>query len=407
MGGTTAKTSLIAHGAPAIEDGYVIGDSASGQPMQLPVVDIVEVGAGGGSIAWIDENGGIHVGPQSAGADPGPACYGKGSLNPVVTDANLVLGRINPRRFLNGNMMLDVAASERAIREKIAGPLGLNVRDAALGIIRIADAAMSLAVRAVSVNKGVDPRDTALIAFGGGGPLHAGAIAREIFVPRVVIPKLPGTFSALGMLMASWRQDFVRTLIGKLGMLAPSDVEAVFAELTRVGEERIARDGIARDAADFVFFANLRYVGQEHTIPIPVAGPEMLTGDLALLRKLFHAEHAKRYSQSAPDESMEIVSLRLVVTAARQDSLAIGWLSEAWTPEHAVEETIRDVVFDDPERPLKTRILWRPSLPAGATIAGPAIIEEPNATTLIHPGDVAIVTAAGHLSIAIAQEGHA
>jgi N-methylhydantoinase A len=404
MGGTTAKTSLITDGAPAIEEGYVIGGLASGQPMQLPVVDIVEVGAGGGSIAWVDANGGIHVGPQSAGADPGPACYAKGNVDPVVTDANLVLGRINPRRFLNGNMPLDVAAAERAIREKIADPLHLSVRDAALGIIRIADSAMSLAVRAVSVNKGVDPRDTALIAFGGGGPLHSGAIAREIFIPKVVVPKLPGTFSALGMLMASWRQDFVRTLIGKLGSLDVLPVEAVFGELTRAGEDRIARDGIAKTTADFVFYANLRYVGQEHTIPIPVSGPKWLTGDLGPLRKLFHAEHAKRYSQSAPDESMEIVSLRLTVTAAREDNLAERWLNEPWLAEGGIEESTREVIFDDPDRPLKTRILWRPSLPAGTRIEGPAIIEEPNATTLIHPGDAASITAAGHLTISIGQE---
>ncbi len=407
MGGTTAKTSLITNGAPAIEEGYVIGGQASGQPMQLPVVDIVEVGAGGGSIAWVDANGGIHVGPQSAGADPGPACYGMGNMDPVVTDANLVLGRINPRRFLNGNMLLDVGAAERAIKEKIADPLHLSVGDAALGIIRIADSAMSLAVRAVSVNKGVDPRDTAMIAFGGGGPLHAVSIAREIFIPRVVVPKLPGTFSALGMLMASWRQDFVRTLIGRLGSLQALAVETVFDELAKFGEDQIARDGIAKNAADFAFYANLRYVGQEHTIPIPVSGPGWLTGELGPLRRLFHAEHAKRYSQSAPDESMEIVSLRLVVTATREDNLAERWLNEPWQAEGAIEESTRNVVFDDPNRPLKTRILWRPSLPAGTTIAGPAIIEEPNATTLIHPGDMACVTAAGHLTISIGQERRA
>lgn len=401
MGGTTAKTSLIDNGAPSIEEGYVIGGQASGQPMQLPVVDIVEVGAGGGSIAWIDADGGIHVGPQSAGADPGPACYGKGNPDPVVTDANLVLGRINPRRFLGGTMALDVTASEHAIEKKIAGPLGLGVREAALGIVRIADAAMSLAVRAVSVNKGVDPRDTAIIAFGGGGPLHAGSIAREIFVPKLVVPKLPGTFSALGMLMASWRQDFVRTLIGRLGTLDAHSVEAVFAELTQVGTEQIARDGIAPSNAQFAFHANLRYVGQEHTIPIPVASPSLLTRDLGHLREMFHAEHAKRYAQSAPDEVMEIVSLRLVVTAARQDRMAETWLNEAWVPQGAAEESTRDVVFDDAACPLKTRIVWRPALGAGTTIAGPAIIEEPNATTLVHPGDVATVSAAGHLIIAI------
>jgi N-methylhydantoinase A len=404
MGGTTAKASLIANGAPAIEEGYVIGNRASGQPMQLPVVDIVEVGAGGGSIAWIDPDGGIHVGPQSAGADPGPACYGKGNAHPVVTDANLALGRINPRRFLNGAMPLDHAAAERAIVENIAKPLRLTVRDAALGIVRIADGAMSLALRAVSVNKGVDPRDTAIVAFGGGGPLHAGAIAREIFVPTIVIPKLPGTFSALGMLMASWRQDFVRTLIGKLGLLDPRAVETVFAELSAAGKEQIARDGIAANAAGYTFYADLRYVGQEHTIPIPVSGPKMLIGNLEGLRRMFHAEHAKRYSQSAPDESMEIVSVRLVVTAARQDDLAERWLSEPHRAESPIEESVRNVVFDDPERPLKTRILWRPSLPAGMTIEGPAVIEEANATTLVHPGDVVMVTDAGHLIIRIGQE---
>jgi N-methylhydantoinase A len=407
MGGTTAKASLITKGVPAIEDGYTIGGEASGQPMQLPVVDIVEVGAGGGSIAWLDANGGIHVGPQSAGADPGPACYRKGGADPVVTDANLVLGRINPKRFLNGNMPLDVAAAERAIKQKIADPLRLSVRDAALGIVRIADSAMSLAVRAVSVNRGVDPRDTALVAFGGGGPLHAGAIAREIFVPTVIIPKLPGTFSALGMLMASWRHDFVRTLIGRLGSLHPQQVEAVFAELARAGADQIARDKIPATSAELGYYADLRYVGQEHTIPIPVSSSRLLTGDLNVIRDMFHREHAKRYSQSAPDESMEIVSVRLVVTAARADNLAERWLSEPWQPEGAIEESKREVVFDDPEKPLMTRILWRPTLPFGFRVAGPAVIEEPNSTTLVHPGDMATVGPSGHIAIAIHQENRA
>ncbi len=331
MGGTTAKTSLIGGGVPAIEDGYVIGGAASGQPMQLPVVDIVEVGAGGGSIAWIDADRGLHVGPQSAGADPGPACYGKGNTQPVVTDANLLLGRINPERFLNGEMRLNARLSEHAI-VTIGTPLRLNAGEAALGIVRIADAAMSLAVRAVSVNKGVDPRDTVMIAFGGGGPLHACAIAREIFIPRVVIPKLPGTFSALGMLMASWRQDFVRTLIGRLGSLGAEAVNAVFGELSAAGEQQLQREGIARNEAEFGFFADLRYLGQEHAIPVPVTGPGMMTGDITRLRNLFHDEHARRYSQSAPDELMECVSLRLVVTSPRRDSIAENWLARTVAP---------------------------------------------------------------------------
>jgi N-methylhydantoinase A len=399
MGGTTAKASLITNGIPAIEDGYVIGGEASGQPMQIPVVDIVEIGAGGGSIAWCDPTGGIHVGPKSAGADPGPAAYGKGSTDPVVTDANLVLGRINAERFLNGAMKLDVKAAERAVELKLCGPTRLGVKEAALGIVQIADAAMSLAVRAVSVKKGVDPRETAMIAFGGAGPLHAVAIAKEIFIPRVIVPKVPGTFSALGMLMASWRQDFVRTLYGLLGSLDAKQVDAVFAELAEAGKAQVARDGIAAGTADFAYLADLRYVGQEHTIAIPVRDPKLLSGDFSPLREAFDTEHDQRYGQAAPDERLEIVNVRLVVTAARTDTLAERWLSEKWTPEAPVGDQWRDVIIADPAKPVPTRIVWRPSLPAGAKIEGPAVIEEPNATTFIHPGDVATISDAGHLII--------
>jgi N-methylhydantoinase A len=403
MGGTTAKSSLITDGEPAIEEGYVIGEPASGQPMQLPVVDIVEVGAGGGSIAWVDEAGGLHVGPRSAGADPGPACYGKGSTDPVVTDADLVLGRINGGRFLGGNMGLDIAAAERAIEQKVGKPLSLSVREAAFGIATIADTNMSLSVRAVSVNKGVDPRDTAMIAFGGAGPLHAINVARQIFIPRVVIPKLPGTFSALGMLMASWRQDFVRTLVGRLGSLQKEAVEKVFAELAASGKDRMQKDGITGSIADFRFYTDLRYVGQEHALAIPVDGPDMLTGDTSRVRKLFDVEHDLRYGQAAIEEQMEIVNVRLVVTASKQDTIAEEWLTQDWTPTETAEEGTRDVVYDDPARPQKARVLWRPALPAGFTLTGPAVIEEPNSTILIHPGDKVTVTKAGHLIVDIAN----
>ncbi|MBN9083673.1 MAG: hypothetical protein BGP04_15690 [Rhizobiales bacterium 62-17] len=402
MGGTTAKSSLITNGRPAIEEGYVIGDHASGQPMQLPVVDIVEVGNGGGSIAWVDGTGGLHVGPRSAGADPGPACYGKGSMDPVVTDADLVLGRINGDRFLGGNMSLDKAAAERAVDQTVGKPLGLGTKEAALGIATIADNNMSLSVRAVSVNKGVDPRDTAMIAFGGAGPLHAIAIAREIFIPRVVIPKLPGTFSALGMLMASWRQDFVRTLVGRLGALDTALVERVFKELAEDGKAQMQRDGIGDDIADFRFYADLRYVGQEHALPIPITSPTMLTGDMRKVRELFNVEHDLRYGQSALEEHLEVVNLRLVLTAARSDTIAEAWLTQPWTPTDTAEETSRDVIFDNPEKPLRTRILWRPAMPAGFTFTGPAVIEEPNSTILIHPGDKVTVTDAGHLIVDLA-----
>jgi N-methylhydantoinase A len=405
MGGTTAKASLITDGMPAVEEGYVIGTPASGQPMQLPVVDIVEVGAGGGSIAWVDQTGGLHVGPKSAGADPGPACYGKGSADPVVTDADLVLGRINPDRFLNGGMTLDVAAARKALHEKVGRPLGLSIEQAALGIATIADSAMSLAVRAVSVNKGVDPRDTTMIAFGGAGPLHAVNIARQIFIPRVIVPKVPGTFSALGMLMASWRQDFVRTFIGRIGSLDAAATQAVLAELAGEGRSHLTRDGLSDQGADFRFFADLRYVGQEHALPIWIERAEMLTCDTATLRKLFHIEHDKRYGQAAVDEELEIVNLRLVLTSARDDTIAEAWMAQAWQPTEGQAELSRDVVYGDAAKPVESRVLWRPAMTAGDTVVGPAVIEEPNATILIHPGDQVTVAPTGHLVIDLALEG--
>ena len=398
MGGTTAKCTLITSGVAPIEEGYVIGDEFSGQPMQLPVVDIVEVGAGGGSLAWCDAGGALHVGPVSAGADPGPACYGRGGAAPAVTDADLILGRLNGERFLGGNMKLDRALAEKAVAA-IGERLGLGTVEAALGIATIADGAMSLAVRAVSVDRGIDPRDTALIAFGGAGPLHAVAIAREIAIPKVIIPRLPGNFSALGMLMAEWRHDFVRTLIGPLGEISSTDAARAFAELRAAGEEALARDRLSRGRFDFA--ADLRYRGQEHTIAIPVVQAADLASDTAATRLRFNEQHDRRYGHAAPDQSIEVVNLRLTVTVPRMQDVIARWLAEPWTPTETVPEQRRPVVLDDPARPLAARILWRPALAAGTEIVGPAVIEEPNSTTLIGPGDRARVDASGHLVITL------
>lgn len=400
MGGTTAKTSLITGGIPPIEEGYVIGDAFTGQPMQLPVVDIVEVGAGGGSIAWCDDRGGLHVGPISAGADPGPACYGRSGVEPTVTDADLMLGRLNDARFLGGHMRLDCARAEAALG-KIGQKLGLDRMTAALGVATIVDSAMSLAVRAVSVKRGIDPRETTLIAFGGAGPLHAVSIAREISIPRVVVPKLPGAFSALGMLMAEWRQDFVRTLIGELGKVGMQAAATAFAELRDAGQAALARDRLA--AGKFNFAADLRYRGQEHTIPIAVANPQDLATATDETRARFDAQHDRRYGHAAPDQSIEIVNLRLVVIVPRLEDTIGRWLAQPWQPDGdgAAAEQHRAVVFEDGKRPVETRILWRPHLPAGSEMAGPALIEEANSTTLIGPGDRATIDAYGNIVITL------
>ena len=404
MGGTTAKASLITDGAPEVSEDYYIGGYSRGQPMQLPVVDIVEVGAGGGSIAWTDARGGLHVGPESAGADPGPACYGKGGDVPVVTDADLVLKRLNADRFLSGRMGLDTALSEAAIKEKIGDPIGLSVADAALGIAKIADASMSLAVRTVSVERGCDPRDTAMIAFGGAGPLHAVAIAREIFIPRVIIPRYPGNFSALGMLLAPWRQDFVRTFVGDLAHIDKAVAGAAFDELRNAGDERIALEGFNASDTDMQFAADLRYRGQEHTIPVPLGGADDLAaGGSDALRQTFDRLHDRRYGHAAPDESIQIVNLRLILRATGADT-SFDWMSEPYRPVDAQPDQTRDVIFDDPASPLASRVVWRPGLAPGAVVKGPAVIEEPNSTTLIFPGDVATVTEHGHLDIAIESD---
>jgi N-methylhydantoinase A len=400
MGGTTAKCTLITGGVAPIEEGYVIGDRFTGQPMQLPVVDIVEVGAGGGSLAWCDAGGGLHVGPVSAGADPGPACYGRGGEAPAVTDADLLLGRLNGERFLGGRMALARAPAEAAIG-RIGKKLGLGSMETALGIATIVDGAMSLAVRAVSVDRGIDPRETALIAFGGAGPLHAVAIAREIAIPRVVVPKLPGNFSALGMLMAQWRHDYVRTLVGELGEIVRAEAARAFAELRTAGEEALARDQLARGRFDFA--ADLRYRGQEHTIAIPVAGADDLAGNTEATRSRFDEQHHRRYGHAAPDQSIEVVNLRLAVTVPRMEDVIARWLSQPWTPTEAAAEQRRPVVFDDPQHPLDTRILWRPGLAAGQEITGPAVIEEPNSTTLVGPGDRAVIDPSGHIIVTLAE----
>jgi N-methylhydantoinase A len=231
--------------------------------------------------------------------------------------------------------------------------------------------------------------------------LHAAAIAREIAIPQVIIPKLPGNFSALGMLMAEWRQDFVRTLIGELGRVDAAAAQRAFAELQASGDEALGRDRLT--GGRFAFAADLRYRGQEHTIAIPVARPEDLTTDTAATVDRFHEQHDRRYGHAAPDQSIEIVNLRLVVTVPRMEDAILRWLSQPWQPEAPEAEQRRPVVFDDPERPDDARILWRPALAAGTEIVGPAVIEEPNSTTLIPPGDRAIIDATGNIVITLAE----
>lgn len=401
MGGTTAKASLIEKGETKVINGYYIGGPTTGHPMMLPVVDIVEVGAGGGSIAWIDAGGGLKVGPLSAGSAPGPACYGKGGTEPTITDANLVLGRLDPDNFLGGQMRLDVEAARHAIASKIAGPLSLTVEESALGIIRIADGKMSLAVREVSVAKGHDPRQFALIATGGAGPLHAASIARELSLPKVIIPELPGTFSALGMLTTDIRHDYVRTFIVQMRNSDPAVLATVFDEMTMEASAALQRDRIADEDSRLIRSLDLRYEGQEYTLTVPIPAELPDRDAWNRVRQRFDELHQARYSHSAPNEPVEIVNLRLAAIgrisgkARAFQTRAIPQGASNGNPKGRRKVHFEEGIFD-------CAVYDRSALIVGKAIVGPAVIEEAVSTSIALPGTRLTLSENGPLIIDMA-----
>jgi N-methylhydantoinase A len=395
MGGTTAKVGLIQGGRPSVTKDYNVGGHAgagigglslSGYPVRTPVVDLVEIGAGGGSIAWVDSGGLLRVGPRSAGADPGPVCYRRGGTEPTVTDANVVLGRLNPGYFLGGEMGLDVDGAREAIEKRCAKPLGLDVTKAAYGIVEIANAAMVNALHLISVQRGYDPRDFVLVGFGGAGPVHANAIARDAEMPTLLIPRSPGIFSATGLLTTDLKRDAAVTIMRRLDEVDGAEVESVFAELQRAGREELRREGLADDRIEFLRQVDLRYVGQSYELTIPA-------GDGLLER--FHAEHDRVYGFAAPAEAVELVSVR-VASVGRIDKPPARMLERGTTPE---PKERRDVYFAETDGYVDCPIYDRYALPAGASLAGPAVIEEFDSTTVVHPGFGVSVDETGNLII--------
>jgi N-methylhydantoinase A len=396
MGGTTAKTCLVEQGLPKMTDQYYIGGYRDGYPMRIPAVDIIEVGAGGGSIAWIDAGGALKVGPQSAGSAPGPVCYARGGVEPTVTDANLVTGRLNPTRFLGGEFDLDMAGAQAAIAKRIGTPLGMDVLDTACGIIRITDARMSFAVRAITLQRGYDPRRFAMVAFGGAGPLHAMAIARELHIPRVIIPPQPGHFSALGMLLTDLRQDFVQTRVTDLAGLNAADLNERFTALEKEGRASIAREGYAPEAVTLLRSMDMRYLGQEYTVRVSV--PDVLSDRQVLktLREHFDVAYDLRYGHSSPDQPAQIVNFR-VTAIGRVEKPDLASLQDKRIP--AASTACERQVYFEGKGHLLCPVAQRAALTEGTTIEGPAIIEEYASTTVLHPGDRAIVNQFGCLVI--------
>jgi N-methylhydantoinase A len=399
IGGTTAKSSLIQGGAARTTSEYKIEWTPAfpGYPLMVPVVDIVEIGAGGGSIAWVDQAGALKVGPRSAGAVPGPACYGRGGAEPTLTDANLLAGRINPGYFLGGEIALDVEAARRAVRA-VAEPFGLSEGEAALGIIRLANASMDNLLRLVSVRRGFDPRDFVLVAFGGGGSMHAAALARGLHIGRVVVPVAPGHFSAWGMLMADLRADFVRTLIVRTDRVDAPGLTAVLDELGRAAADYFAREGLDPGRVVGQRSADMRYLGQEHTVKVPLPDGRLTADSLAEIEGRFHALHEQRFTFRLDGSAIEFVNFHLTAFGAVEKPRPRA-IRPAGDPRGA-RKGARQVDFDERGRH-ESAIYERSRLGAGARLAGPAVVEEPAASTVLFPGDRLTVDDYGNLIIEV------
>jgi N-methylhydantoinase A len=399
MGGTTAKAGVIYQGEALTTGTALIGGYDQALPVQIAMMDIFEVGTGGGSIARVEE-GGLRVGPRSAGAAPGPACYGFGGTEPTVTDANLVLGRLAGDRFLGGEMRLDPEAAKRAIAS-IAKPLHLSATAAADGILRIAATAMSHAVKGVTTERGLDAGQFALVAYGGAGPLHAVAVAREIGIRTVIIPLAPGVFSAFGMLHSDLRYDFVRTWLSRLEDASFKDMEKLYRALEGEGRAAVAGTSLKPRQIIVKRAADMRYVGQEHAVTVDIPLKVFERRDHDAIKRLFDAMHELRYGTSAPAERAEIVSLRSTVAGIlRKPATAKIKRGRSAPPATAFSGT-RKAYFG--ARGFRATPTYRRSdLLAGNRIKGPALIEEYASTTVLMPGDALKVDVYGNLLIAVA-----
>jgi len=388
MGGTTAKASLIRNGRYDTTPEYEVGGGSSmtrwtsgtGHPIRLPVIDLAEVSAGGGSIAWVDRAGALHVGPKSAGADPGPACYARGGTEPTVTDCNLLLGYLDKQSLLGGDLPIDHAAATAVVHARLAKPLGVDTRTAAAAVISIVNHAMAEVLKIVSVQRGHDPRDFVLAAFGGAGPLHAAALASELGIAEVICPPIPGAFSALGLIATDLKRDYVQTLFITADTADPATLEAAFLALEKKGCAMLDRAGIAPERQRFERAVDARYERQSYELTIAVPRHIDQTS-LQKIAEAFHSRHLQTYGHDNRSEPVKIVNVRVA---------AIGMIPPLM---------IRDIPADVGTEAIKSRRqLWfhetgevnapvyaRSRMPLGLKMAGPAVIESLESTILVPP----------------------
>ncbi len=403
MGGTTAKAGVISEGRPLTTGSALIGGYERALPIQIPMMDIHEVGTGGGSIARIETGNALRVGPQSAGSIPGPVAYGRGGTEPTVTDANLLLGRLDADHFLGGELKLDLAGCQRQMQERVAGPLGLDPTEAADGILRIAVTQMSYAVKAVTTERGLDAGSFTMVVYGGAGPLHASAIARELGIRKVLIPYAPGYFSAYGMLFSDRRYDYVRSVFRKLDEVSFDEIEALYKSMEDEGRAALAQSGTRPDDVVIERAADMRYVGQEHAVTVDLPGAFFVDKDRSAIKRQFDDLHKVRYGTSAPREPADLVSLRVTVLGTMKKPPKHSVDAGTATPETAALRGVKPVYFRQggwAETPVYKRELLR----AGNEIPGPALIEEHASTTVVQPGDDLRVDELGNLQITIGSD---
>jgi N-methylhydantoinase A len=393
VGGTSADVSLVRGGSPTLTTSGTIGEF----PLQLPIVDIHTIGAGGGSIGRVDATGRLSVGPTSAGADPGPVCYGRGAVEPTVTDAHLVLGRI-PTELLNGEVRLDRAAAERAIRARISEPLGLGLEAAAEGMLAIVNANMAGAIRLVSIERGHDPRRFTLVAFGGAGPLHGLELARLLGIPRVLVPRTPGVLSTYGLLNADLRNDFVRTRVWT-GPTYPVDhVQAVFAELESEARQSLEAEGVHATREHLTRSADLRYRGQNFELRVEVPVGEITSEILRQVEAEFHKAHETLYSYALARAPVELVNLRVTATAPLPHARPVQ-IEPQIGPLDRSQVGVREVFFGRHHGWVRAACFDRGQLGAGAVIEGPAVLQQLDSTVALAPRDVGRIDCFGNLIV--------
>jgi len=395
MGGTSCDVALVQGGEPTLSSRGKI----EGRDIALPMLDINTVSAGGGTLAHVDAQGALHVGPRSAGAVPGPACYGRGGARPTVTDANVVLGYLNPRALLGGALAVDAAAAEGALREHVAAPLGVDVLRAADGVVRVVNVKMAEAIKAISTQRGFDLREFTLIPFGGAGPVHACQIALDLGIPRVLVPPVPGVTSALGLLMSDVKHDYLRSRLALLLEVTEDQASATLGELADRARAQLADEGFAPDAMQLRYFLEMRYAGQGYETPVPLDAVPLAAGDLARYRERFDALHRQRHGHAAPGQPVEVVSYR-VEAIGQVPRVAVARVPAATEPVDAARVEERPALFPSlAPTPVPVPVYARERLGAGHRFAGPAVVEQYDATTVVHPEQAVEVDAWGNLII--------